>query len=68
MSLLLSDEKVAAQRAAPLPRGLGDEIGQAESQLPAETSAPAAASLDERPGETRELCIEQVGVLSMSDE
>jgi hypothetical protein len=66
--VLLSDERVAAHRAAPLLRRLGDESREAESQLPAEMSTPVAASLGERPGDTRELCIEQVRVLSISDE
>jgi len=51
-----------------LPRGLGDQVREAESQLPAAMSTPVAACLGERPGETRELCVEQVGVLSISDE
>jgi hypothetical protein len=51
-----------------LPHGLGDDVREAESQLPAAMSTPVAASLGERPRETRELCVAQVGVLSISDE
>ena len=51
-----------------LPRRLGDGVREAESQLPAELSTPVPARLGERPSETCELRVAQVGVLSLSDE